>query len=147
MVLDEQVLSTNVISVQSALLYTDARGQRRIRIHTMAIPVTANPKEVVESADVDTIAAFLAKQAGEVVLKAGLEQARARIHQACVDMLRDPRGVTGPYAPQTQQGPPPQSLQLLPLYAVRGMYCSVAAGWHELKILIIFVVAAVVYVF
>lgn len=118
MVLDEQVLSTNVISVQSALLYTTAHGARRIRIHTMAIPVTANPQELVESADVDAIATLLAKQAGEIVLKAGLEQARARIHQACVDMLRDPRGMTGPYAPQTQQAPPPQSLQLLPLYSM-----------------------------
>ena len=91
-------------------------------MHTLAIPVSSNPQDVVLSADVDAVAALLAKQAGEIAVKTGLDQARARIHQACVDMLRDPRGATGPYSPAPQLTAPPQSLQLLPLYAVRANY-------------------------
>jgi protein transport protein SEC24 len=37
---DETILNASVISVQAALLYTNAMGERRIRIHTMVMPVT-----------------------------------------------------------------------------------------------------------
>ena len=37
--LDEAVLQTQAITVQSALLYTSTQGDRRICLHTMLIPV------------------------------------------------------------------------------------------------------------
>ena len=37
--LDEAVLQTQVVSVQSALLYTSTKGERKICLHTMIIPV------------------------------------------------------------------------------------------------------------
>jgi protein transport protein SEC24 len=36
---DEQVLTASVISIQAALLYTNSSGERRIRVHNLAIPV------------------------------------------------------------------------------------------------------------
>lgn len=37
---DEQQLSAQVITVQAALLYTNSNSERRIRVHTMILPVT-----------------------------------------------------------------------------------------------------------
>jgi protein transport protein SEC24 len=37
---DEAVLAAQVITVQAALLYTNSNGERRIRVHTMVLPVT-----------------------------------------------------------------------------------------------------------
>ena len=40
MAYDETMLSAQVITVQAALLYTSSNGERRIRVHTMVLPVT-----------------------------------------------------------------------------------------------------------
>lgn len=37
---DEAQLSAQAITIQAALLYTSANGERRIRVHTMVLPVT-----------------------------------------------------------------------------------------------------------
>ncbi len=37
---DETQLQAQVITIQAALLYTNASGDRRIRVHTMVLPVT-----------------------------------------------------------------------------------------------------------
>ncbi len=37
---DEAMLSAQAITVQAALLYTSSAGERRIRVHTMVLPVT-----------------------------------------------------------------------------------------------------------
>ena len=47
--------------MQVALLYTTAFGERRIRVHTLALPVTDNPAVVFEAADAQAIAGLLAK--------------------------------------------------------------------------------------
>jgi protein transport protein SEC24 len=43
---DEQVLTANVISMQAALLYTTTGGERRIRVHNVAVPVQTVLTEV-----------------------------------------------------------------------------------------------------
>ncbi len=40
LVYEEPHLVASVITVQAALLYTNSQGERRIRVHTMVIPVT-----------------------------------------------------------------------------------------------------------
>lgn len=40
MTYDESQLSAQVITIQAALLYTSSAGERRIRVHTMVLPVT-----------------------------------------------------------------------------------------------------------
>jgi protein transport protein SEC24 len=37
---DEAHLTASVVTVQAALLYTNSAGERRIRVHTMVLPVT-----------------------------------------------------------------------------------------------------------
>jgi protein transport protein SEC24 len=49
-------------SIQCALLYTTAEGQRRIRLHTMSVPVSTQLGVVFRNADVDAVIAMSLKQ-------------------------------------------------------------------------------------
>ena len=106
---DEPMLCTSVITLQSALLYTSSEGQRRIRVHTHAIPVTSLMSEVVATVDVNTVCNLLSKQALDVALKTGLDTARSRLQQSCIDMIRSAKGGNrssaygGAYGQQQQQ--------------------------------------------
>jgi protein transport protein SEC24 len=88
MVHDDAVLSASVVSVQAALLYTTSSGERRIRVHTLAVPTSGLVEEVAASVDIDALCNILARQALDTALRTGLEPARLRLQNACVDILR-----------------------------------------------------------
>lgn len=127
---DDPILNATAITVQAALLYTNSNGERRIRVHTMVIPVTQSLPEMLASTDIDCAVNITAKQAIEISLKSGLENSRQRIHQNCVEILRSSKSQpvghygqpgTGPgyqQRPEAQASQPPQALQLLPLYSM-----------------------------
>lgn len=43
---EETVLTSSIAYIQSALLYTSSSGERRIRVHTMALPVVGDLSEL-----------------------------------------------------------------------------------------------------
>ena len=47
---------------QCALLYTSAAGERRVRVHNLAVPVTSLLANVFRLADMDTTLAYIAKE-------------------------------------------------------------------------------------
>ena len=47
--------------MQAALLYTTAFGEKRIRVHTLALPVSDNVATIFEFADSQAIACMLGK--------------------------------------------------------------------------------------
>ena len=128
---DEQNVPSNIITIQSALLYTSSTGQRRIRVLTQAVPVTSLMTDFIEGVDVDTVCNLIGKQALEVALKSNLDTARTRLLQTCMDIVRgvkkgDQRQMSGysagPPPPQGGQSsddkPLPENLKLLPLYCM-----------------------------
>lgn len=150
---DEAALSTNIISVQAALLYTTSSGERRIRVHTMALPVSHVVQEIVESIDMDCLCNIMARQALDVALKTGLDAGRHRLQSTCVDILRaaqtqtrggygaavaygQPPGMAGMPpggAPQQQQQPLPEPLKLLPLFTMALQKSVVFRGGSDLR--------------
>jgi protein transport protein SEC24 len=137
---DEHNLNSSFVTIQSALLYTSSEGERRIRVITQAVPVTSLASEVINSVDGDATSALLAKQALDVAIKTNLDNARGKLQQACVDLIRaskdgdKPRRVSGYAAPPPmggqQQGGDgsegdsksiPENLKLLPLYTLATM--------------------------
>ncbi|KAL3938641.1 MAG: hypothetical protein SGARI_001666, partial [Bacillariaceae sp.] len=122
---DDQNIQSNYVTVQAALLYTSSHGQRRIRVMTQAIPVTNLTSELITEVDVDASCNLLCKQAVDVSVKTTLDNARMRLQQACVDLVRaakggDRRTVSGyavPQAPQSgeQDDSLPESLELFPM--------------------------------
>lgn len=130
---EEQSLPSNHVTIQAALLYTSSDGERRIRVMTQALPVTSLMSDVVHSVDVDACLTLLGKQAIEVTLKSSLDNARMRLQQICIDILRaakggDKRIVSGYQVPPQQHGGAegeepsiPENLELLPLYTLAMM--------------------------
>ena len=75
-----------------------------------------------------------------MALKTGLDSARSKLQNQCVEIVRAYR-TSGAYgAPQGSgyQLQLPEALQLLPLYVVRGRFCSVRVSEKE-KLMDIFV--------
>ena len=136
---DEPVLGTTAVTVQAALLYTTSDGERRIRVHTMVLPVTRSVSEFMEGVDIDCAVNMMAKQATEVALKTGLEQARLRAHQLTIDILRAAKQAAGQGQGVPQSNVPgelqtPPSLQLLPLYAMSLMKSLALRGGQEVRL-------------
>ena len=136
---DEQNVTCSHVTVQAALLYTSSEGERRIRVMTQALPVTSFTSAVVASLDTDACCTLLAKQALDVATKSSLDNARMRLQQVCIEIVKaskggDKRTVSGysvPPSPGQQMGggsgsdgadkPIPENLQLLPLYTLAMM--------------------------
>jgi protein transport protein SEC24 len=128
---DEPSLTMSHVTIQAALLYTSGTGERRIRVMTQALPVTSLLSEVVASIDVPAATALLAKQAVNTALKTNLENARSKLQQAAIEVMRaaaqgDKRTVSGYAVPPQQQQQQvqapevkiPPHLALFPLYTL-----------------------------
>ena len=125
---EQNMITTNQVSVQSALLYTTSNGERRIRVTTVVAPVTTDGADICKAVDVEALCNLEAKMAADVAVTGGLNAARHKLQQHCVGVIRSHRHATsaGPYGgmggmPQAQQGQQlslPESLQLLPLYTM-----------------------------
>jgi protein transport protein SEC24 len=139
---DEAQLQAQAVSIQSALLYTSSNGERRIRVHTMVLPVTSSVSEMVESLDIDCAMNLLSKQAVGIAAKAGMDIARQRVHQTTVEMLRASKqgAAQQPGAGYNQQiavnpnAPVPNSLLLLPLYSMSLQKSLVLRGGSDVRI-------------
>jgi protein transport protein SEC24 len=145
-------LSASAITVQAALLYTSAEGERRIRVHTMLIPVTHNSQEMLNSLDIDTAVNIISKQAVDIAQKEGIEVARRRVHENTADIIRAAKtaGVTGGNAsvygaygapPGTMPNGPgatgvelPATLNFLPLYSMSLMKNVVLRGGTDVRL-------------
>ena len=125
---DDQSFSSTVITVQGALLYTSSEGERRIRVLTQALPVTSLLSEIFASVDTEAMCNLMAKHAIDLALKSNLENARNRLQQICMDIIRvskegDRRAAVGYGPPGHQQSdmsekPLLENLNLLPLYTL-----------------------------
>lgn len=133
---EQSVAASSYITVQAALLYTSSDGERRIRVMTQALPTTAVHSEMIAAVDPEACCTLLAKQGLDVGIKSSLDNARMRLQQVCVEMIKagkegDRRVVSG-YAvppPSAQQQadndgeekPIPDNLAQLPLYTLAMM--------------------------
>lgn len=126
----------NTKSFKSNRMLTDPKGERRIRVHTMCLPIASTVAEVIQSADQQCIVGLLAKMgmllprlwfqesvlliflfsfflAVDRSLQSNIGDARDALVNVCVDVLSAYRATmssasSGLYAPS--------NLRLLPLY-------------------------------
>ena len=61
----EDDLDGSTACFQAALLYTSSKGERRIRVHTLCLPVTTSLQDVFLGADQLAIVGMLAKMGKE----------------------------------------------------------------------------------
>jgi protein transport protein SEC24 len=122
--IDSDITDRKDAAIQCALLYTAQDGSRRIRVHTISIPVTDSISTIFKSADLDCVISTMAKQSVVESLKYSIESSRADIFKKCVQMLFIYRKycATNPAPGQLIL---PESLKLLPLYTLAMMKCKV----------------------
>jgi len=112
--MDENVNPDPVFCMQSALLYTNSDGERRIRVHTWASLLTQNYADIIGSINVQATIAMLSQQALKHMLKHTLSEGRNMLQNQCQQFVQ-----AGNLCPNVE------ALQFLPLY-VMGMLKSPA---------------------
>ncbi|XP_037763745.1 protein transport protein Sec24A isoform X1 [Chelonia mydas] len=116
MSVEESLTDMPVVSFQSALLYTSSKGERRIRVHTMCLPVVTTLSDVYLGADVQAITGLLANMAVDRSVSASLSDARDALVNAVIDSLSAYRSsVLSIQQPGLMA---PYSLRLFPLHVL-----------------------------
>ncbi|SOV18190.1 protein transport protein Sec24A [Plasmodium gaboni] len=85
--LEENVVQDSMVYVQSALLYTNSNGERRIRLHTYALPITQNIKTITDSINPQVVVSLLAHQAIDISKKGKIADGRNLIQNLCSQVL------------------------------------------------------------
>ncbi|KAK2519892.1 Sec24b [Columba guinea] len=114
MSIEESLTDTSLVCFQTALLYTSSKGERRIRVHTLCLPVVTSLADVYAGADVQAVVCLLANMAVDRSVSSSLADARDALVNAVVDSLAAYMST----ASNLQQSVlvAPNSLKLFPLY-------------------------------
>jgi len=111
---DEKGVKTPSVSVQSALLYTTSFGERRIRVHTLCVPVTSFTTHIYQSVNSSVLTLMLFKQAIAMVTSSSFDKAREHIRQSVTALLRSYSYTSNAYS-HSQTLQLPENLNTLPL--------------------------------
>lgn len=114
---DQRLEESREAYFQCAVLYTTATGERRVRVHTLAVPVTSTLGNVFRYADMDSAVAYYAKEAATLARTKPLKEVRNYLTSKCVAILLAYRKNC---ASTTNAGQLilPESFKLFPLYVL-----------------------------
>jgi len=116
---DEVVPNMQACYIQCALLYTSADGERRIRVHTMQVPVVNDMTDLFRSIDSGAMACFLTRLSAERTNSARLQDARDALTHKLVDALKEYKLLGGArHSFGFNSLVFPESMKLLPLFAM-----------------------------
>uniref|UniRef100_A0AAQ5X0D9 SEC24 homolog B, COPII coat complex component n=1 Tax=Amphiprion ocellaris TaxID=80972 RepID=A0AAQ5X0D9_AMPOC len=87
MSIEDSLADSSLACFQAALLYTSSRGKRRIRVHTLCLPVVNQLSDVYAGADVQAITCLLANMAIDRSVSSSLSDARDALVNAVVDLV------------------------------------------------------------
>ncbi|XP_054447607.1 protein transport protein Sec24B isoform X6 [Pteronotus mesoamericanus] len=114
--IEESLADTSLVCFQTALLYTSSKGERRIRVHTLCLPVVNSLADVYAGVDVQAAICLLANMAVDRSISSSLSDARDALVNAVVDSL----SAYGSTVSNLQHSGliAPGSLKLFPLYVL-----------------------------
>lgn len=116
---DESSLQEGPFAIQVALLYTTTSGERRLRVHTVAVPSTNSLAELYMRTDVPAVANIFTRMAAEGSKDRNLEELKKNQMEKVVAGLakyRDACQQHMPGAAKAVQLLMPNAMALLPLY-------------------------------
>ncbi|XP_001606431.1 protein transport protein Sec24A [Nasonia vitripennis] len=119
--IEENLSDMQNICFQAALLYTSSKGERRIRVHTLCLPISTNLSDIIYSADQQCIIGLLSKMAVDRSSQSSLSDAREALINAAVDALSAFKLLQSYPASGLQA---PQNLKLLPMYIIALLKCK-----------------------
>lgn len=74
--LADKVVNSPYLYLQAALLYTNSSGERRIRVHTVCLPVTQNAADLLSSVDESAMLALQVHQTIDLAQRTTIVEAR-----------------------------------------------------------------------
>ncbi|KAI6660298.1 Protein transport protein Sec24C [Oopsacas minuta] len=113
---DDKLKESSLVYVQVALLYTNLRGERRLRLHNLAICTSSHFEDVYLSADLDAMVHLLARLNLRGFIEEQLEQVGERLRQQVAHILATYRRHCNPGVNKGQLILP-STLKLLPCYS------------------------------
>ncbi|KAJ1341577.1 hypothetical protein BSLG_003850 [Batrachochytrium salamandrivorans] len=111
--ISEEIM-TRTACFQTSLLHTSSNGERRIRVLTLALPVTANLNELYSSVDQLALVSLLAKKAVERALVSKIEDARDALAYKLSELIAVYKSSFAPNGPSSQLLLP-DNLKLMPV--------------------------------
>uniref|UniRef100_A0A5F9C9J8 SEC24 homolog B, COPII coat complex component n=1 Tax=Oryctolagus cuniculus TaxID=9986 RepID=A0A5F9C9J8_RABIT len=114
--IEESLTDTSLVCFQTALLYTSSKGERRIRVHTLCLPVVSSLADVYAGVDVQAAICLLANMAVDRSVSSSLSDARDALVNAVVDSLSAYGSTISNF--QHSALIAPNSLKLFPLYVL-----------------------------
>ncbi|XP_068181019.1 protein transport protein Sec24B [Antennarius striatus] len=87
MSIEDSLADSSLACFQAALLYTSSKGKRRIRVHTLCLPVVSQLSDVYAGADVQALTCLLADMAIDRSISSSLSDARDALVNAVVDLV------------------------------------------------------------
>ncbi|XP_035982985.1 protein transport protein Sec24B [Fundulus heteroclitus] len=87
MSIEDSLADSSLACFQAALLYTSSKGKRRIRVHTLCLPVVSQLSDVYAGADVQAITCLLANMAIDRSISSSLSDARDALVNAVMDFV------------------------------------------------------------
>ena len=129
---EETVAPAGITYLQCALLHTTSGGERRIRVHTLAVPVVTELQDMFRAADGGATSAMVAKLAVERSLNGRLEEARASAVAKCAAALKEYRLLhSGATSRQYGRLCYPEPLAMLPLFTLAAGKVAALRGGHK----------------
>ncbi|KAJ3205727.1 COPII coat Sec23p-Sfb3p heterodimer component [Clydaea vesicula] len=104
-------------SFQVAMLYTNAVGERRVRIHTVSVPCTPMISTLFRFAEMDSTINFLAKAGVAQANNSSLKEVRDQLTEKCCAILGSYRKHCASVS-SSGQLILPESLKLYPIYSL-----------------------------
>lgn len=115
---EEAVVTGSVGYVQCALLFTSSNGERRIRVHTLAVPIVSDMSEMYKGLDCGALTCVLGKLGVEKSYGSRLDDTRQALQHKTVSLLKEFRMMHAQHfrAPNKMMLPDPA--RMLPLYTL-----------------------------
>ncbi|XP_071952334.1 protein transport protein Sec24A-like isoform X2 [Antedon mediterranea] len=117
MSIEDTLNDSQTACFQAALLYTSSKGERRIRVHTMCLPITGQLSEIYAGADSQAIIGLLSRMAVDKCQSSSMQDSRDAIVNVCIDSMTAFKE-TLPSSQTIGTLSIPYSLRLLPLYTL-----------------------------
>eukprot|EP00808_Paulinella_micropora_P026847 g57638.t1 len=110
---DDSTISSSHLSIQAALLYTTTSGERRIRVHTLYVPIVTQLPQLFANCNANNVVTLLGKRAIQQSIMHSPNKSRAAFEERMQAVLRAWRQAGG-----TSDQKSAQVMATLPLLAL-----------------------------
>ncbi|UJR31552.1 hypothetical protein I4U23_019039 [Adineta vaga] len=86
--IEDNIANYTTVTFQAALLYTSSKSERRIRVHTLSLPVSSNLREISSNADQEAITSLIAKMAADRSATSSIQEAREAMSNVACDIMK-----------------------------------------------------------